>query len=222
MLTLLFFNKFRCAETDDNKDELVNLDELWTDIQNDQSAKRLGLEFSKWDLTYRLSHFVGAVWLRKPAGEKPGVVLAVQPKISDLNAVRMEGGNIGFRPDYYLPEDEGVIVDAKYKSIIDSAMPEERNLISLSGLQFAKGVQPGNADVHQVIAYCDLLAVINPNSTFKIAVLIAPGAPQCEIPDRFDWNEFIGRGATLDLGKRRIIVLPCPVPKRQAILSDNY
>ena len=449
----------RCTEADDNKDDLVDLDKLRADVQDYHPAERLGLELSKWDLTYRLSHFVGAVWLQKPAGKEPGIVLAVQPKIADLNAVRMfvevatspdysheassdrlfdcepsqpamegvtlpdmtllqvavylralsqfcqrnlrqdfartrenligrvkgrilisanirqntvrgrsdrvvceftrmtldtpanrilkvalvccahylsigptlpplldwlrqcdaalaevsdatitdadfrgmvysglmqryrrvhglarmilkrlstdangqipkqpsqtvpfylnmwrlfelyvgvqlaktgkrfkpqsqyslpftidgkEVGSIGFRPDYCLPEDEGVIVDAKYKSIIDSAMPEEGSLISLSGLQFANGVQPGNADVYQVIAYCDLFTVINPKSTFKIAVLMAPGAPQCEIPDRFDWNEFIGRGATLDLGTRRIIVLPCPVPKRQAVPSDNY
>lgn len=133
-----------------------------------------------------------------------------------------EVGTIGFRPDYYLPEDKGVIVDAKYKSIIDSAMPEEGSLISLSGLQFAKGVKPGNADIYQVIAYCDLLAIKNPDSVFKIAVLMAPGAPQYEIPDRFDWDEFVGRGAILDLGARRIVVLPCPIPKRQAVSFNDY
>lgn len=449
----------RCAETDDNKDNLVDLTELWTSIQNDQLTKRLGLELSGWDSTYRLSYFVGAVWLREPAGEKPGVVLAVQPKIRDLDAVRMfveiaaspdygreassdglfgceptqpaiEGvtlpdvtllqvavylralaqfcqrdlrqdftrtrenlvgrvkgrilisanirqntvrgrsdrvvceftrmtldtpanrilkaalvccarylsigptlpplldwlrqchaalaevsdvtitnadfrgmvysglmqryrrvhglagmilkrlstdasgqilkqpsrtvpfylnmwrlfevyvgvqlaktgkrfksqsqyslpftvdgkqiGIIGFRPDYYLPGGEGIIVDAKYKSIIDSAMPEEESLIDFSGFQFARGVQPGNADVYQIIAYCDLLAVKNPDSTFKIAVLIAPGAPQCEIPDQFDWDKLVGKGATLDLGKKRVIVLPCPVPKRQTVSSDKH
>lgn len=450
----------RCAETDDNKDNLVDLVELWTSVQNDQLAKRLGLELSGWDLTYRLSYFVGAVWLRKPEAEKPGVVLAVQPKIRDLDAVRMfieiaaspdygqeassdglfgceptqpaiEGvplpdvtllqvavylralaqfcqrdlrqdftrtrenlvgrvkgrilisanirqntvrgrsdrvvcqftrmtldvpanrilkaalvccthylsigptlpplldwlrqcdaalaevsdvtitdadfcgivysglmqryrrvhglarmilkrlstdangqilqlsqtvpfylnmwrlfevyvgvqlaktgkrfkpqsqyslpftvngkgvGAIKFRPDYYLPEDEGIIVDAKYKSIIDSSIPEEESSISLSDLQFANGVQPSNADVYQIVAYCDLLAVKNPGCGFNTAILIAPGAPESreKIPDRFDWSEFIGRGAILELGKRRIIVLPCLVPRRETVSSDAH
>lgn len=448
----------RCAEPDDNRDDLVDLDKL--NIQNHCPEKRLGLEL-KWDSTYRLSHFVGAVWLRKPASKKPGIVLAVQPKISDLSAVRMfvevatspdygheassdglfgcepsqpaiegvtlpditllqvavylralaqfchrdlrqdftrtrenlvgrvkgrilisanirqntvrgrsdrvvceftrmtldtpanrilkaalvccarylsigptlpplldwlrqchaalaevsdititdadfrgmvysglmqryrrvhglarmilkrlatdasgqvpkepsqtipfylnmwrlfevyvgvqlaktgkrfksqsqysyslpfkvdgkEVGSIGFRPDYYLPEDEGVIVDAKYKSIVDSSSMGSDSAIDLGGLQFATGVQPSNADVYQVIAYCDLLAVKNPSSAFKMAILMAPGAPQQEIPDRLEWGEFIGKGAILDLGQRKIIVLPCPVPKRQTVPSDNH
>lgn len=449
----------RCAEADNNKDEMVDLGELWTDIQNDHPAKKLGLDISRWDSTYQLSHFVGAVWLREPTGEKPGVVLAVRPKIRDLDAVRMfvevatspdysqeassdalfgcepiqhaikgvtlpdvtllqvavylqalsrfyqrdlrqdfartrenlvgrvkgrilisanirqntvrgrsdrvvceftrmtldtpanrilkaalvccarylcigltlpplldwlrqcdvalaevsdvtitdadfrgivysglmqryrrihglarmilkrlstdangqvpkapsrtvpfylnmwrlfevyvgvqlaktgkrfkpqnqyslpfkvdgkEVGTIGFRPDYFLPESEGVIVDAKYKPIIDLAMPEEGNLISLSGLQFAKGVQPGNADVYQIIACCDLLAVKKPSSIFKIAILMAPRAPQHEIPEQFEWNEFIGRGAILNLETRRIIVLPCLVPKHRSVSSGDH
>lgn len=83
--------------------------------------------------------------------------------------------------------------------------------------EFANGVQPSNADVYQIIAYCDLLAVKNPGYIFKTAILIAPGAPQSKekIQDRCEWNEFIGRGAILDLGMRRIIVLSCPVPKRE-------
>jgi len=89
----------RRTEADDNKDNLVDLGELWTGVQNDYSAKRLGLKLSELDLTYRLSYFVGAVWLRKPAGEKPGVVLAVQPKIRDLDAVRMFV-EIAASPDY--------------------------------------------------------------------------------------------------------------------------
>ncbi len=444
----------RCAETGDNQNDLVDLNELWDSVKNGDSAKRLGLDISRWDSTYRLSHFVGAVWLRKPEAEKPGVVLAVQPKIRDLDAVRMfveiatspdygqetssdalfgceptqpaiEGvtlpdvtllqvavylralsqfcqrdlrqdftrtreslvgrvkgrilisanirqntvrgradrvvceftrmtldtpanrilkaalvccarylcigptlpppldwlrqcdaalaevsdvtitdadfrgivysglmqryrrvhglarmilkrlstdangqipeqpsrtapfylnmwrlfevyvgvklaktgkyfksqtqcslpfmvngrqvGAIQFRPDYYSLEDEGIVVDAKYKFIIDSSIPEEESLIKLSGLLFANGVQPNNVDVYQIIAYCDLLAVKNPGCVFKTAILIAPGTPQSKekIPDRVEWNEFIEGGATLDLGIKRIIVLPCLVPKRE-------
>ena len=446
----------RRTDSAENQDEQVDLAKLY-DIQ--PTAKRLGLELSSWDLTYRLSHFVGAVWLRKPKSEKLGVVLAVRPKIENLNAVRMfveiaaspdyarevdgdglfgceplqpaiegveladvtllqiavylralsqfcqrnlrqdftrtrenlvgrvkgrilisanirqntvhgrsdrvvceftrmtldtkanrilkaaliccarylslgptlpplldwlrqcdaalaevnsltitdadfrdivysglmqryrrvhelarmilkrlstdangqilekpsrtvpfylnmwrlfevyvgvqlaktgkhfisqsqytlpfkvgekEVGKIGFKPDYYSPGSDGIVVDAKYKSVVTSTIQEDDSLINLAGLQFAKEAQPGNADVYQVIAYCDLLTVRNPKNVFNTAILMAPGEPQSEIPDRFEWNDLIQGGAILDLGTRQIIVLPCPVPKRQTVQSGNH
>ena len=110
-------------------------------------------------------------------------------------------GAIQFRPDYYSLEDEGIVVDAKYKSIIDSSIPEEESLINLSGLPFANGVQPSNVDVCQIIACCDLIAVKNPGYVFKAAIFMAPGAPRSKekIADRLEWNEFIEGSATLDL-----------------------
>jgi 5-methylcytosine-specific restriction endonuclease McrBC regulatory subunit McrC len=184
------------------------LKRLRTDAQgaSNETAETVPFYFNMWRL---FELYVGVLL------EKTGLIFDEQQSYDFKFTPK---GQFYIRPDYVSHESK-IVVDAKYKCIIDTSNGEEM-APDLQGLQFADDFSPNNADIYQIIAYSNLLTHKDGKSTpFNKAIIIAPGKPNDSKQQVAKLEDLEKLGVRLELHApalpKSIIIIPCPVPVRE-------